>query len=46
MTKQTLQGSKRKRIAHTGFRARMKTNGGRRTIKQRRKKGRKKIGSF
>nr|QCI07477.1 ribosomal protein L34 [Leiomenia cribrosa] len=43
MTKGTLQGTQRKRINKSGFRARMQTVGGRRIIKLRRKKGRKKI---
>lgn len=43
MTKGTLQGTKRKRINKSGFRARMKTVSGRRIVKLRRKKGRKKI---
>lgn len=38
-----LQGTNRKRIRKSGFRARMKTVSGRRIIKVRRQKGRKKI---
>nr|ARO91227.1 50S ribosomal protein L34 [Rhodochaete parvula]ASK39688.1 ribosomal protein L34 [Rhodochaete parvula] len=40
MTKQTLNGTKRKRIKTSGFRARMKTATGRRVIRLRRQKGR------
>ena len=41
MSKKTLEGTKRKAIRKSGFRARMKTATGRRVIKQRRRKGRK-----
>nr|ARO91198.1 50S ribosomal protein L34 [Flintiella sanguinaria] len=40
MTKRTLEGTRRKQIKKSGFRARMKTVGGRRVIKLRRKKKR------
>nr|YP_007947718.1 ribosomal protein L34 [Neoporphyra haitanensis]YP_009244710.1 ribosomal protein L34 [Pyropia pulchra]YP_010925505.1 chloroplast 50S ribosomal protein L34 [Neoporphyra dentata]ALL97156.1 ribosomal protein L34 [Pyropia endiviifolia]AGG36967.1 ribosomal protein L34 [Neoporphyra haitanensis]AMK96952.1 ribosomal protein L34 [Pyropia pulchra]WKD83737.1 chloroplast 50S ribosomal protein L34 [Neoporphyra dentata]BCA87219.1 ribosomal protein L34 [Neoporphyra dentata] len=43
MTKRTLQGSKRKKIKVSGFRARMKTPCGRSILNSRRRKGRKKI---
>nr|YP_536871.1 ribosomal protein L34 [Neopyropia yezoensis]Q1XDU7.1 RecName: Full=Large ribosomal subunit protein bL34c; AltName: Full=50S ribosomal protein L34, chloroplastic [Neopyropia yezoensis]AGH27514.1 ribosomal protein L34 [Neopyropia yezoensis]QFZ66850.1 ribosomal protein L34 [Neopyropia yezoensis]ULU28855.1 ribosomal protein L34 [Neopyropia yezoensis]WKD83345.1 ribosomal protein L34 [Neopyropia yezoensis]BAE92314.1 50S ribosomal protein L34 [Neopyropia yezoensis] len=43
MTKRTLQGSKRKKIRVSGFRARMKTPCGRSILNSRRRKGRKKI---
>ena len=43
MTKGTLQGSKRKKILKSGFRALCKTVSGKRIIKNRRKKGRKRI---
>nr|AIA21426.1 50S ribosomal protein L34 [Neopyropia fucicola] len=43
MTKRTLQGSKRKKIRVSGFRARMKTPCGRSILSSRRRKGRKKI---
>ena len=43
MTKGTLEGSKRKKIKVSGFRARMKTPSGRSILNSRRRKGRKKI---
>nr|YP_010925717.1 chloroplast 50S ribosomal protein L34 [Neoporphyra seriata]WKD83949.1 chloroplast 50S ribosomal protein L34 [Neoporphyra seriata] len=43
MTKRTLQGSKRKKIKVSGFRARMKTPCGRSILNNRRRKGRRKI---
>nr|YP_010337458.1 ribosomal protein L34 [Pulvinaster venetus]UNJ17043.1 ribosomal protein L34 [Pulvinaster venetus] len=43
MTKQVLQGTRRKRIKISGFRARMKTSSGRKVIQLRRKRGRAKI---
>nr|YP_010903208.1 ribosomal protein L34 [Hypnea cornuta]YP_010903406.1 ribosomal protein L34 [Hypnea cryptica]WCH55661.1 ribosomal protein L34 [Hypnea cornuta]WCH55859.1 ribosomal protein L34 [Hypnea cryptica] len=43
MSKSTLQGSNRKRIRKSGFRARMKTSSGRRILNKKRRKGRKKI---
>nr|AKE98995.1 ribosomal protein L34 [Bangia fuscopurpurea] len=43
MTKGTLEGSKRKKIRVSGFRARMKTPSGRSILNNRRRKGRKKI---
>nr|YP_009237286.1 50S ribosomal protein L34 [Wildemania schizophylla]AKS28333.1 50S ribosomal protein L34 [Wildemania schizophylla] len=43
MTKRTLQGSKRKKLRVSGFRARMKTPCGRSILNSRRRKGRKKI---
>ena len=43
MTKGTLEGSKRKKIKVSGFRARMKTPSGKSILNSRRKKGRKKI---
>lgn len=41
MSKKTLEGTKRKAIRKSGFRARMKTANGRKVIRQRRKKGRR-----
>nr|YP_009455769.1 50S ribosomal protein L34 [Dictyopteris divaricata]YP_010205275.1 50S ribosomal protein L34 [Grateloupia livida]AQZ24986.1 50S ribosomal protein L34 [Dictyopteris divaricata]UAV85844.1 50S ribosomal protein L34 [Grateloupia livida] len=43
MTKQTLQGTNRKSIAVSGFRARMKSKEGRKVINRRRKKKRKEL---
>nr|YP_010952341.1 ribosomal protein L34 [Gloiopeltis furcata]WMP14010.1 ribosomal protein L34 [Gloiopeltis furcata] len=43
MTKSTLQGTNRKKIAKSGFRARMKNVSGRRVMNHRRRKGRKRI---
>nr|YP_009296666.1 ribosomal protein L34 [Apophlaea sinclairii]AOM65806.1 ribosomal protein L34 [Apophlaea sinclairii] len=43
MTKRTLQGTKRKKISYTGFRARIQTTSGKQIIKQRRKKRKKKL---
>jgi len=43
MSKKTLEGTNRKAIRKSGFRARMKTATGRRVIKQRRRKGRKRL---
>nr|YP_010338023.1 ribosomal protein L34 [Timspurckia oligopyrenoides]UNJ17608.1 ribosomal protein L34 [Timspurckia oligopyrenoides] len=40
MTKRTLGGTRRKQIKTSGYRARMKTVGGRRVINSRRKKKR------
>jgi len=41
--KRTLEGTRRKRQRVSGFRARMKTVGGRRTLLRRRAKGRHQI---
>lgn len=41
MTKRTFQPNKHKRVTTHGFRARMKTVGGRNVIANRRRKGRK-----
>lgn len=41
MTKQTLEGTKRKAIRTSGFRARMKSHTGKNVLKARRQKGRK-----
>ncbi len=41
--KRTLEGTKRKRRRVSGFRARMATPGGRRTINRRRAKGRHRL---
>ncbi len=43
MVKRTYQPKKRKRAKTHGFRARMKTAGGRKVLKSRQTKGRKKI---
>nr|YP_009370225.1 50S ribosomal protein L34 [Bulboplastis apyrenoidosa]ARO90714.1 50S ribosomal protein L34 [Bulboplastis apyrenoidosa] len=40
MTKKTLEGTKRKKIRKSGFRARMKTYNGKKIIRARRKRGR------
>ena len=46
MTKSTLQGTNRKRIKTSGFRARMKTTSGQKIIRLRRQKKRQRIGLF
>ncbi|MFH1368983.1 MAG: 50S ribosomal protein L34 [Elusimicrobiota bacterium] len=43
MTKCTFQPNKRRRKKHIGFRARMKTPGGRKTLNRRRQKGRHRL---
>ncbi|MFN3360939.1 MAG: 50S ribosomal protein L34 [Pseudanabaenaceae cyanobacterium] len=43
MTKRTLEGTARKRIRVSGFRARMRSPGGRKVINNRRRKGRLRI---
>ncbi|MFP4007209.1 MAG: 50S ribosomal protein L34 [Spirulinaceae cyanobacterium] len=43
MTQRTLGGTSRKKKRKSGFRARMKTKNGRRTINDRRRKGRQRL---
>jgi large subunit ribosomal protein L34 len=43
MSKNTLNGRKRKAIKTSGFRARLKTKSGKKILKNRRKKGRWKL---
>ena len=43
MSKKTLEGTNRKAVRKSGFRARIRTANGRKIIKQRRKKGRKSL---
>lgn len=43
MTKHTLNGTRRKQIKTSGFRARMATKQGRNVIKKRRQKGRQRL---
>ena len=43
MSKHTLNGTRRKVVKTSGFRARLATKSGRKILQQRRKKGRKKL---
>jgi large subunit ribosomal protein L34 len=43
MTKRTLEGTRKKSIRKSGFRARMKSHTGRSVINSRRKKNRKRV---